>query len=213
VKALRSAWDTIRDARRPYIVLNLVYYGLVACAMVYTALDTSLQQAIWEAVGSALTEGPLASVVDAYSAERVLLAIGLTFGINLVVGSFVSITLPSLISPFSGLLVAGLRAVMWGLLLSPQIEGGIGTGEVVTGVLFIVLLFLEGQGYVLATLGAYLQGRAFLWPQRVGATRRGQGYWHGVKLQARIYLLVAAVLLVAAIYEVWIALAAVPALL
>jgi hypothetical protein len=79
--------------------------------------------------------------------------------------------------------------------------------------LFIVLLILEGQGYVLATLGGYLQGRAFLWPQSVGATKRGQGYWYGVKEQARIYLLVVVVLLVAAVYEVWFALAAVPALL
>jgi hypothetical protein len=212
VKALRSAWDVIRGARRPYAVLNLVYYGLIACAMVYSAFDRSLQETLMEAVGGALAEGPLAPVWDAYSAGRVMLAIGLTFGINLVLGSFVSITLPSLVIPFSGLLVAGLRAVIWGVLFSPQTVRA-GAGEVATAILLAVLLILEGQAYVLAMLGGYFQGRAFLWPQKVGVSRRGQAYWYGVKEQARVYLLVAVVLLVAAVYEVLLAVVAIPALL
>jgi hypothetical protein len=181
--------------------------------MVYTAFDRSLQQALMEDVGGALTEGALAPVLDAYTSERALLAIGLTFGINLVVGSLGSITLPSLVIPFSGLLVAGLRAVMWGVLFSPQIVAGVGVGELGAGFMVVGLLLLEGQAYVLAALGAYVQGRAFLWPRRVGATGRGQGYWYGLKEQARLYLLVALVLLVAALYEVWIALVGIPALL
>jgi len=45
MKTLRSALDVLRDARRPYLILNVLYYGLVVCAMVYTAFDRSLQQA------------------------------------------------------------------------------------------------------------------------------------------------------------------------
>jgi hypothetical protein len=195
------------------VLLNVAYYGLVVCAMVYTAFDRSLQQALMGSVGEALTEGPLAPVLDAYTTERAILAIGLTFGINLAVGSFLTITLPSLVVPFSGFLLAGVRALTWGVLFSPQIVGGIGAGELVTGVLLVGLLFLEGQGYVLAALGVYLHGTAFLWPQTGGATGHLQGYWHGVKKQARIYLLVALVLVVAALYEVALALVAAPALL
>lgn len=212
MNALRAAVRTIRDARRPYVIINLVYYGLVACGMAYAAFDRSIQQSLLEAVGGALTEGPLATVVEAYTAQQVLLAVGLTVGINLAVGSFASITLPSLVIPFSGLLVAGIRAVTWGLLFSPQSVAGAGPGDVLTGGLFVLLVILEGQGYVLAAMGAYLQGRAFLWPRRTGATGHRQGYWRGLKDEARLYLLVALVLLVAAVYEVWFAVAAVPAL-
>lgn len=212
MKALRTAVQAIRDAKRPYLILNLVYYGLVACGMAYAAFDRSVQQSLMEAVGNALTAGPLATVVEAYSAEQVVLAVGLTVGINLAVGSFVSITLPSLIIPFSGLLVGGIRAVTWGLLFSPQSVSGVSSGEALTGVLFVVLVILEGQGYILAGMGAYLQGHAFLWPQSVGATGHRQGYWRGLKDAARIYILVALVLLVAAVYEVWFVVAAVPAL-
>jgi hypothetical protein len=213
MKALHTALGVVRGARRPYLALNLVYYGLVASAMVYATFDSSLQPALMESVGAALTEGPFAPVLDAYTGGQVWLAIGLTFGVNLLVGSFVTITLPSLVVPFSGLLLAGLRAVLWGVLFTPQIDGGIGATKLVAGLLLLVLLILEGQAYVLATLGAYLHGRAFLWPRSVGATRRWQGYWHGVKQQAPVYLLVAIVLLVAAVYEVLLAVVAVPALL
>jgi len=212
VKALRAAVHAIKDAKRPYVILNLIYYGLVACGMAYAAFDRSIQQSLLEAVGNALTTGPLATVAEAYGTEQVAVAVGLTVGINLAVGSFASITLPSLIIPFSGLLVAGIRAVTWGLLFSPQTVSGVTSAEAVTGVLFVVLVILEGQGYILAAMGAYLQGRAFLWPQRVGATGHRQGYWRGLQDAARIYLLVALVLLVAAVYEVWFAVAAVPAL-
>lgn len=212
LKALHGAVHAIRDAKRSYVVSNLVHYGLVACGMAYAAFDRSVQQSLLETVGTALTEGPLATVAEAYGTEQVVVAVALTVGINLAGGSFASITLPSLIIPFSGLLVAGIRAVTWGLLFSPQSVSGVTSGEAVIGVLFIGLVILEGQGYILAEMGAYLQGRALLWPQRVGAIGHRQGYWHGLKDEARSYVLVALALLVAAVYEVWFAVAAVPAL-
>ena len=39
-----------------------------------------------------------------------------------------------------------------------------------------ITLFLEGQGYILAILAAYMQGRAFLGPKTVGLERRRDGY-------------------------------------
>jgi hypothetical protein len=134
-------------------------------------------------------------------------------GINLAVASFITITLPSLVIPFSGLLMLVVRALLWGVLFTPQTLSGIGAADLVAGLLIAVLAFLEGQGYVLAALGAYLHGRAFLWPDSLGAESHRAGYWRGLKLQARIYVLVALVLLIAAIYEVAVAVFALPALL
>lgn len=213
MKTRRSVLDPLKDARQAYVLINIVYYGLIVVSMAYTAFDRSLHDALMTAVSESLSQGPLAPVLEAYTAHRVLAAIGLTVGINLAVGSFVSITLPSLIIPFSGLLMAAFRALTWGVLFSPQIGEGLAPGELVTGLLLGVLVLLEGQGYVLAALAAYVQGKAFLRPRTVGKTRRPQAYWHGLKESARIYVLVALVLLVAAVYEVLIALVALPALL
>ena len=201
MKTFGSALATLGQVRRAYLALNLTYYGLVAASMAYGAFDRSLQQLLLDTVQEAFQAGPLSSVLDAYSGGRVVVAVALTFTVNLLLGSLASITLPSLIIPFSGLLVGALRAILWGLIFSPT---SVPTG-IAAGVLVSLLLLLEGQGYVLAMLSAYAQGKAFLSPKRVGAAGHARGYWMGVKQALRIYLLVALALIVAAIYEVSIA--------
>jgi len=211
LKALRSALGVSGESRRAYVTLNLVYYGLVACGMIFTALDRSIQRELLAAVGNALTQGPLAGVASAYTTGQIILAIAWTFVINLVVASFVSITLPSLIVPFSGLLVGLVRAVTWGLLFSPPTLA-VGGREAVMGLLIGILLILEGQGYVLAMLAAWVQGQAFLSPPSVGAADRGQGYVLGIKRALRLYVLVVLVLAVAAIYEAVVVIVIIPGL-
>ena len=196
MKVIQSALEAIKEFRRAYIVLNLVYYGLVVCGMVYVAFNPSLQQSLLELVGSAFAEGPLSAVGSAYSGGQVLWAMVLTFVVNLFLGSIAVITLPSLVIPFSGLLLGAYRAILWGLLLSPT------TPELrLVMIPHSLVLILEGQAYILAMLAAYVQGRAFLWPRSVGAATRRQGYGLGVKRSVRIYLPVVLLLAVAAIYE------------
>jgi len=211
MKALQSALSVLGASRRAYVTLNLVYYGLVVCGMVFTALNRSVQRELLAAVGNALTQGPLAGVGSAYTTGQTALAIALTFAINLVVASFISITLPSLIVPFSGMLVGLVRAVTWGLLFSPPTLA-VGGREAAIGLLIGILLVLEGQGYVLTMLAAWVQGRAFLSPQSVGAADRGQGYLAGIKRSLRLYMLVVLVLAIAAVYEAVVAIVIIPGL-
>ena len=195
-KMVHSSLAVVKEHRRAYLVLNLLYYGLIVAAMVYAAFNPDLQRTLWTEVGRGFSTGPLEELVGAYSGGQILLAAGLTFAVNLLGGSFAFITLPSLIIPFSGLLVGVYRALLWGLLFSP-------TGVVGAGFLFhLPTIILEAQAYVLAMLAAYVQGVAFLRPKKsVGVRTHRQGYWEGVKLSVRLYLLVVAVLLVAAVYE------------
>lgn len=195
MKPIRSVWALVREYRRAYLILNLAYYGLMVAAMVYVAFDPALQKTLLDEVGKAFGTGPLDVLVGAYKGGKVLLAVFLTFVVNLVLGSLLYITLPSLLVPFSGLLVGVYRALLWGLLFSP-------TAVLGAGMLFHwPTIILEGQAYILAMLAAYVQGMAFLRPKSVGAKTRGQGYWEGVKRSARIYMFVAITLFVAAIYE------------
>jgi hypothetical protein len=193
---MKSVLETIKESRHAYIVLNLVYYGLVICGMIYVAFNPSLQQSLIKLVGSAFTEGPFSAVGSAYGGGQVLQAMVLTFAVNLFLGSIAWITLPSLVIPFSGLLMGAYRAVLWGLLLSPT------TPQIRLAMIpHSLVLILEGQAYILAMLAAYVQGKAFLWPRSVGAATRRQGYGVGVKRSVRIYVLVVLLLAVAAIYE------------
>ena len=192
-----SAWVLVKENKRAYSVINIVYYGLVIIFMVVAAFNQPLQDMLLDAVGAAFMTGPLAVVGNAYINAEVLKAIGLTFLVNLVIGSFLYITLPSLIIPFLGFLLGIYRAMLWGLLFYP--------GHPDIGMIMIphsITLILEGQAYILALFGVYLQGRAFLWPKSVGLETHRQGYVEGLKHTGKIYRLVILTLAVAAIYEV-----------
>ncbi|MGD8760254.1 MAG: hypothetical protein PVJ07_08385 [Anaerolineales bacterium] len=203
------AFKPVRESRRAYAVLNIAYYGLMVCAMIFVAFNRSVQHSMLGAGVEAWETGPLAMIGGAYNSGEQLLAIALTFAANLFVGSLVFITLPSLIIPFSGLAIGLCRALVWGLMFCP---GGldVSAGNVLAELLILIVIFLEGQGYVLAMLAALNHGKAWLIPKSVGASNRLQGYWTGVKQSLKTYLLVVLALIVAAVYEVVLTLVILP---
>jgi hypothetical protein len=194
---LKSAWGLVQENRRAYTAINVLYYGLVIVCMIYVAFNQELQQSLMNEIGAAFMTGPLAFVGQAYVNAQVFIAILATFLVNLLIGSFASVTLPSLIIPFSGLLIGIYRAILWGLLLSPANPD----------LRFVMIphsitLIIEGQAYILTMLAAYIQGRAFLWPKSVGLESRVKGYLEGLKRTGELYLLIILTLAIAAIYEV-----------
>jgi hypothetical protein len=209
MKTFRDALRVVWEFRRSYVALNLVYYGLVAAAMVYVAFDRDVQKAVIEQVKTDI-RGPFAPVMRAYE-TGVLPAVAVTFAVNLLIGSAAMITLPSLVIPFSGILVGATRAFMWGLLFSPM-PGELSAARIAMGILIGVLLLLEGQGFILAMFASYVQGKSFLFPAGVGAEGRWPGYKLGLKHSLRLYALVAAALAIAAIYEAVIAILILPRL-
>jgi hypothetical protein len=199
---LTDAFRLLGEHRRAYLVTNLAYYGVILVGMAIVAGNPELQKAMQDALGQAVGEGGvLSGVADAYETNPVL-AIGLTFGVNLLLGSLVSINIPSAIIPFSGWLVGLYRALLWGFIFYPMPGTVINAESIGTGALLVGLLLLEGQGYVLAMFAAYLHGRAFLFPRRSGVENAAQGYVLGLKQSALIYLLVIITLVIAALYEV-----------
>jgi hypothetical protein len=197
VEAVRSACRLIVTYRRAYVTINLVYYGLVAAAMLYVAVvDPSLQEQLLGEVQAALTEGSLELVGGAYLGGNVVLAAILTFLVNLFAGSILYITIPSLVVPFAGLPLGAYRALLWGLLLAPTT-----TELALVMIPHSLTLILEGQGYILAIFAAYLHGSAFLRPHTLGLPSRRAGYVAGLKMVGRVYVLVILVLAAAALYE------------
>ncbi len=117
-----------------------------------------------------------------------------TFAINFPLGSLVCITLPSIILPGAGVLVAGLRAALWGLLLAPSF--GTCSGMMLP---HSFTLLLEGEGYVIAAFfGLLVLVYLFRKDEGTGAANR---YVKALLMNVRGNLLVAIVLAVAAIYE------------
>jgi len=192
----RKAIALVRLHRRAYLVLNVCYYATVGIAMLAVTSHPEVQQMLTQSVLEAFSQGTMADVAAAYAGGNVVQAMVLTFLVNFFLGSFVVLMLPSMLVPFAGVGMGAVRAVLWGLLLAPT------TPELRMAMIpHMGTLVLEGQGYILAILAAFVLGRAFVSPSSVGATRWLQGYGIGLKQALTLYILVAAVLAVSAIYE------------
>ena len=197
MKTIRTGLQLLAEFRRSYLSINLLYFGLVACGMFAAMINRDFQHTFLDR-GKA--EEFLPKVAAAYDGGHLLAAISLTFIVNLVLGTCAYITGPSLIIPFSGLLTGSFRAVVWGFIFSPSIADLDGI-HLARGGMIAVLIFLEGQGYVLAMLATYVQGKAFLFPTSSGASGRWKGYRMGLQRTVQLYPLVALQLAIAAIYE------------
>jgi hypothetical protein len=190
-----------------YFALNTAYYGLVIAAMFFVSTQPELQRSLLETINVSYNQ-TLPSVVQAYESRNFLLAAGLTFVINFTLSSLVAITLPNMVVPFWGFFIGLVRAITWGLILAPT--------QPVLAMAMIphyLTLILEGQGYILAMFAAYVHWRAVLKPESVGAATRWSAYKIGLGRTGRIYLLVALVLAIAAVYEAFEVIYIVPLLL
>ena len=195
-KWLRLPLAEIRKFGRLFLGLHLVYFGLVVLFMLLVHFMPELQVCLLTGIKSQVADGsgPLAVAGKAYMSKSVPYAAAATFGINFILGSFVCITIPSVIIPGIGVLCAVLRASMWGLLLAP-------TFDILAATMlphsFTVLL--EGEAYIVATFFALLIP-IYLFRKSEGPNILNR-YGRALAMNVRGNLLVAIVLVIAAIYE------------
>ena len=127
----------------------LYYFGLVIVGAILVHAIPEMQTVLLSAVRDALSAqtGTLAAAAKAYATGNILHAAAVTFCVNFFMGTLLMITLPSMLVPGSGILLATLRSFLWGLLLAPTM-----------GLLALTMiphsgtLLLEGEGYILATI-------------------------------------------------------------
>jgi hypothetical protein len=186
----------IRRRKRLLGGLHLVYFGLCLVCMLVIYELPDVQAALLGAVGAQVEggPGPLAVAGRAYLSRNIALAAVVTLALNFLLGSFAVITVPSVVLPGIGVLVAAGRAMLWGLLLAPA---------------YVVLsramlphswtLLLEGEGYILASFFALLIPLYLL--DRQAGVPVGSRYGRAILMNLRGSLLVLLVLAVAATYE------------
>ena len=183
---------------RPRLVwgVHLVYFGLVIVGslLIYERPDVQviLVGKIRETLAS--NRNPLGVAGQAYLTGSIPRAAAVTFGINFLLGSLAYITLPSILLPGSGVLLAGVRAAAWGLILAPS------TQSLAYALLpHSLTMLLEGEGYILATLFGLLIPIHVVQSRLGGNPLERFGRVLLLNLQANFWI--ALVLAVAAIYE------------
>ncbi|MBP2114176.1 stage II sporulation protein M [Paenibacillus silagei] len=195
LKFIRKPIEIIKENKKAFILMNAVFYGLLLLTMIVTAIFPDLQAKTIDNANQQLSAPWLEStVVAAYTNGNVGLASIYTFLVNLILGTFLSMTLPSLVIPFAGLIMGGYRAIFWGMTFAP-LNG-------VTGLLpHYLTLLIEGQAYVIAMFAIVIQGRSLLFPRRIGLASRWNGYKQGLIQSAWLYLPVILLLVVGGVYE------------
>ena len=195
MRAFTHSLGLIREHRRAYCALNFIYYGLIAIAMMVVTFYPDVQQALNTRIQKDL-QTSIPGVAHAYQTGNIPKAMLSTFVVNSAAGSFASITIPSLIVPFSGTVLTALRMIFWGLLLSP-------TSHVLRVIMVphALTLLLEGQAYILTAFGSYLLGKWWLFPKSAGMQTHLEGYVAGLKANFALYLLILPVLAISAAYE------------
>jgi hypothetical protein len=189
------AFGIIRQNWRPFLVLNVIFIALFLAGMFYAQSHPEEHRLHVHTLKNALTsEDPaLPAVATLYYAHRtLLLGIVLTFLINLLFGSLLLVSVPSLVVPFAGLVVVGIRLLLWGMAYSQEKAGG-PPGLLVTA--------LEGEGYILAAFGTYLLGTRFLFPSQYELPSRKVGFRVGIKMARKLYWPIGLFLLAAAWFE------------
>ena len=195
-KWLRLPLAEIRRYKYLFIAMNLIYFGTVLLFMLLAYAVPELQVCFLTGISSQIEEGSgiLGVAGEAYMSKNILRAAVTTFAINFPFGSLLCITLPSMIIPGSGVLVAGLRSALWGLILAPSFSA---LSSMM--VPHSVTLLLEGHGYVIAAFFGVLV-LVYLF-RRAEGPNVGIRYGRALLMNVRGNLLVIIVLAVAAIYE------------
>jgi len=206
---LGNAWASLREFRRQFLLVNLVNYGLFVLGVLGGSfVPPSFKQSILRDIDSNFSSGAYRSIGAAYQQHLVLPAIGLTFVANLLIGKVLGITLPSLIFPFSGIVLGAAFAAPAGVIFSLAI-GQLGTGfDVAIAVLFLLELLASN----IAIVGTYIQSKAMVFPQSLGLASRREGLKFGLRHTFNLYVLIVLVLAAAALYEVFLVFEVIPSL-
>ncbi|HET6328267.1 MAG TPA: hypothetical protein VFG04_26535 [Planctomycetaceae bacterium] len=193
---LRDPLVALSTHRRLIWTVHLVYFGLylLAAALVYRAPD--VRNALQAIIQNNLREGSglLAFAGKAYLSGNILWAALVTLAVNFLFGSVLYLILPSCVIPGSGALLAGFRAVTWGLLLGPAT-----LQQALVMLPHSGTLLLEGEGYILATFFGLMFAISLFGPGADASVL--SRYKRGLVLTVKGSLLVALVLAVAALYE------------
>lgn len=191
MRLFRRALETIQANRRAYLALNAILYGSVlagfGAGLLFPGL-TAAQRESFEAGGQA-------DLVRSLLDNPWLFALAILAN-NALRAGLLNIVLPSMIVPFAGVVWYVYSLFTVGLLLAPVDRDG-----------WLVLIphsltvVMEIQAYVLLALGAYLLGRAWIWPRTVDAENRRQAYVRGLRQLGVLSLPALALLVVFAFYE------------
>lgn len=166
--------------------------------MITAALDPGYQNTMLQWYRGQFAGGtwPLGVAGQAFASSNIILAIIITFIVNFVQGTVLTLSLYSIIPLGSAFILNAIRGQVLGMALAPT---NMFFGQ--TMALHLPTILIELQGYLLAGFVSVLLPLALIYPDRFGCTTRFEAFKKYLLWQFRILPLVAVILFVAAVYE------------
>jgi hypothetical protein len=166
--------------------------------MIISFVDPGGQEKLVQMISAQLagSSWPLGFAGQAYSGGNVLYAAVATFTVNFFWGTFVVLTVFSLVPLGTAFIINALRGQMIGLALAPA---KFFFGQSLT--LHLLTIVVELQAYLIAGFVSVLLPLALLKPQRFGLESRKDAFIKFVMWQFKVLPLIALILAGAAVYE------------
>lgn len=195
MKLIHRPLGLIRENLSTYITLNVLIYGTLAASLLFGALFPALAESGLNAMSAFASASPIGPDALSAGADGDMLALaGLILFSTVVFGGIMMALLPSLLIPFSGVVIHMVFAALLGLSYAPV------DGWRILGAHSLTLL-LELQGYILLLLGTTLLARYTLTPGRFSLPTRRAGYLRGLSEICWMCVPAALVLILGALYE------------
>ena len=195
---LRDTCALIVDKGRLYALTVGIFLLFWLYGMVISFVDPGGQEKLVQMISAQLagSSWPLGFAGQAYAGGNVLYAAVATFTVNFFWGTFVVLTVFSLVPIGTAFMINALRGQMIGLALAPA---KFFFGQSLT--LHLLTIVVELQAYLIAGFVSVLLPLALLKPQRFGCETRKDALIKFVLWQFKVLPLIAIILAGAAIYE------------
>jgi hypothetical protein len=203
LKIISRAVEAAARMKISIVVVTLMYASSFLAGWYLISANSPFAVEVRQGVlGAVVTEAPFATIIQSLQGGELALAILTTFVLNLVVGAFVTTTLPGII-PVIGAAFSGLVTLLRGFVI------GVTYPEVLSA---SPVAFALGLGTMVLELGAYVFSGAAgihialapILPRRYGTESRGMAFKNAWRDSVRVYPIVIILLALGAVWEMTI---------
>ncbi|RLF22621.1 MAG: hypothetical protein DRN15_08500 [Thermoprotei archaeon] len=180
---------TLRRKALYLVIFHALFYSVLIASMYVNFGNEELRRILLE---ESLKSPMVSFIIYLVSLKLYNIAMLVIFLANLIVGTLLTITLPS-VMPGAGLLMLLWRAYMWGVIYN--------LAHLDILVAILPTLLLEAEGYVIALIGSFDIGLVLLRTRR--REERREAFIRSLKECISLYLLVIVFLSAAAVVEVF----------
>jgi hypothetical protein len=199
-EALNRSWETSRSVKKLLFLVAAIYTMSFLAGYLMVHSQTPFAMELSDLIIQSIPTSPVISpIIDALMVGNLALAIAVTFLVNLSIGAFASTTLPGVIPLIGGLgsiAVSGFRGFTIGVVYYEAFKVSTGYTVVALGT-----AILELGAYVFSTAAGINISLSTIFPNRYQVDGRWVAFKEAWQDAIKIYLIIAILLALGAIWE------------